>query len=181
MKKIANRSNQRRLLVILGLLFIINFFLFYWPGFPGNLPAISGQLPLNRIPDVHLRFSPQEVYDFLTQIGPEGRQAFQTMHLTVDLSFPFIYSLFFFLLITLLVDRLNLQTKWLALMPVLAGALDLSENFILNYLAGRYPAYYPNLTILVEFLTIAKFMLLTASILLSAFFVIKFFQISRNA
>jgi len=163
------RPGQVRLIILLGLLFMINFSLFYWQGFPGNLTAISGQLPISQIPDVNLNFSPGEIYDFLTQIGPDGRQAFRIMHLTVDLSFPFIYTLFFFLLINHLVLKLNLFSKWLPFLAVFAGILDLSENFILNFLTNRFPAAYPNLTILVELITITKFSLITVCILSSVY------------
>ena len=169
MKKKVNQSGQVRFLIILGILLAINFSLFYWPGFPGNLSMLSGDMPLSRIPDVHLRYKPDEIYDFLTRIGSDGREAFRLMHLTVDLSFPFIYTLFFFLLIKFLLLRSDRSDKWLPIIPVLAGFFDLSENLILNYLTGQYPTYYPNLTAFVELITIIKFTLIITSILIAVY------------
>ena len=165
----AKQSGQIRLLIIIGILFAINFSLFYWPGFPENMRALSGDLPLNRIPDVDLRFATDEIYDFLTQIGPDGREAFRIMHLTVDLSFPLIYTLFFFLLIKYLLLRLDRSVKWLPFFPVLAGLFDLSENLILNYLTEQYPTYYPTLTALVELITIIKFTLIITTLLIAIY------------
>ena len=169
MEKMADRSGQTRLIIILGLLLIINFSLFYWPGFPVNLTVFSG-VPLNQIPDLDLRFSPGQVYDFLTKIGADGRQTFRMIHLSIDLTFPIVYSLFFFLLLKSLTQKLNLESRFIPYIAFLAGAIDLSENFLLNYLTRQYPVYHPTLTVLVEIITIFKFSLLLMCIFLSAYF-----------
>lgn len=175
MKHSTSRTCQKRQMIVLGLIMVINFFLFYWPGFPSSFNALTLHLPLNRIPDIHLRFSPEEIYDFLTRIGPEGRQAFRLMHLTIDLSFPIVYSFFFFLTLKCLLSKTRKANGWLPFLALLAGVVDLSENFILNYLAMRYPVFYPNLTAMVEIITILKFTLIISVIAISIYFVLKSF------
>jgi hypothetical protein len=176
MKKTRHSKGQIRLIVLLGLILMINFFLFYWNGFPGSLAAITGNLPVNQVPDVNLSFSPDLIYIFLTNIGVEGRDAFRVMHLTVDLTFPFVYSLFFYLLIRFLLDKLKTNMKWLPFLPLLAGVFDLTENFILNYLTRAYPAYYPNLALIVELLTMIKFALIAISFITVLFLTLKLFR-----
>lgn len=173
MNQSTPQTCQKRQIIILGLIMVINFILFYWPGFPSSLTALTRHLPLNRIPDIHLRFSPEQIYDFLTRIGPEGRQAFRLMHLTIDLSFPIVYSFFFFLILKCLLFNTRKAINWLPFLALLAGVVDLSENFILNYLAVQYPAFYPNLTGMVELITIIKFSLLTSVFIISIYFLVK--------
>ena len=153
-----------------------NFFLFYWNGFPGSLAAITGNLPVNQVPDVNLSFSPDLIYIFLTNIGVEGRYAFRVMHLTVDLTFPFVYSLFFYQLIRFLLDKLKTNMKWLPFIPLLAGVFDIAENIILNYLTRAYPTYYPNLAFIVELLTMIKFALIAISFITALYLTLKLFQ-----
>lgn len=173
MKKTKHSDSQIRLIVLLGLILMINFFLSYWHGFPGSLAAITGNLPVNQVPDVNFSFSPELIYIFLTNIGVEGRNAFRVMHLTVDLTFPFVYSLFFFLLIRFLLGKLKNNIRWLPFIPLLAGVFDLAENFILNFLTEAYPAYYPNLAVIVELLTIIKFALIAISLITALFLMLK--------
>lgn len=173
MKTSKIHDGRIRLVVLLGLMFVLNLFLFYWPGFPVSLGAITGDLPVTRVPDVRILFSPAETYDFFTAIGPDGRESFRLMHLTVDLSFPFIYSLFFFLLIQFLLNRLNHTNKILPFIPLLAGTTDLAENFLLNFLAGSYPVEFPSLAILVELITIFKFLLIATSFVFSIYLALR--------
>ena len=173
MRKNTENHGRLRILSLLGLMSLINFLLFHWPGFPGSLSAITSGLPVSSVPDVNIFYSPEQIYDFFTQIGPTGREAFRMMHLSVDLTFPLIYSLFFFLLINHLVKRLSRKTKWLSFFPLLAGAFDLTENFRLNYLAREYPAYHPELTVFVEWITILKFAFLGFSVMITVYLVLR--------
>ncbi|MEA3326469.1 MAG: hypothetical protein U9R53_04070 [Chloroflexota bacterium] len=90
------KLGQKKLIILIGVLLLINTVFFSLPGIPGSLSKITEHAPSQDPPDVMMFYSPDEVYKFLTTIGPVGRHAFQTMHLTVDMSFPILYGLFFF-------------------------------------------------------------------------------------
>ena len=77
-------------LFILTILLVINFCAFYIPILPGSIPRVIGKSSEASIPDMRLRTTVDELHAFLTEIGSEGRQAFQWMHLSTDLAFPLI-------------------------------------------------------------------------------------------
>jgi len=88
MSYILQKSDQKKLIIILGVLLLINTAFFSLPVLPGSLSKITEQAPEQNPSDVMIFYSPNEVCEFLKAIGPDGRQAFQIMHLTIDLSFP---------------------------------------------------------------------------------------------
>ena len=47
------------------------------------------------IMDMRSNYTPDEVYELLEALGPEGREVYASMHLAVDFVFPLFYSLLF--------------------------------------------------------------------------------------
>jgi hypothetical protein len=156
--------NKRRML-ILGALFIINMVLFYLPFVPGSIPSISKHAAVQDIPDVKAIYSADDVYQFLTAIGKEGRSAYQLMHLTIDFTFPLVYGLLFFSIITYQVNRLEFEQKHLALIAFVAAAFDFFENGTHLYINGTYPAYQLRATAIAELFSLLKFSFIAASLM----------------
>lgn len=156
-------------IVILGLLLVVNSSLFYFHNLPGNLLSVAGSLPIKQIPDLHINIAPDEIYYFLTAIGPEDRAAFQKMHLSIDLSYPIIYGFFFFALNKFLVIKTNTKSYLLSYIPLFAMGFDLLENIGLVLLTNQFPDRLPALEIAVEFFTIIKFSTIILSLAIAIY------------
>jgi len=145
--------DQKKTIIILCVMLLFNASAFIIPGMPGNLQEISRHSLDLKPPDLIFFYTPDEISTFLSAIGSEGRQAFQTMHLTVDFSFPLIYGLLFILLIRHKWQRF----MWVGLFPTI---MDLSENFSLGYITHHYPDQKPIIGRLAQLSTISKFTLI---------------------
>jgi hypothetical protein len=151
-----NQHYQNRL-TILGILFLVNLALFIIPGFPGSIPDITANVKGTAIPDMRLGYDADELFTFLTDIGLEGRIAFQRMHLTIDLFFPLIYGLLLCLLIHHFSDRSVLAGKHLYLLGISPALFDLFENFSLVYITSQYPDINHDLADIIQIFTYGKF------------------------
>jgi len=161
---------QKHKLLLLLLLLLINFSLFNIPSFPGSTHQVTKLSEGNSIiPDMMEVYSLESIYQFLTDIEPEGRNAYQVLHLTTDLAFPLVYGLFFYTLISHLADTEKSSHKLLPYLSLTATFFDLAENFTLFLLTARYPKFLPGLTDLAQFFTIAKFFFFVVNILLIIF------------
>ena len=157
MQVLIEKFSNRRLIILLGILLLANLLLFSLPGFPGSRPTILANAPFQKIPDMMGIYSPQEVYDFLTAIGPAGREAYQLMHFSSDLAFPLVYGLFLFSWLSRLVVGKDPKTQYLPLIAFLASAADLAENFTMVYITDRFPSFLPGLTRLSQVFSLVKF------------------------
>jgi len=165
--------NQKRVIILLGLLFCINAALFYLPWNPFNTTAIINEAIGVQIPDIMVFYTPDQLYDFLTLIGEGGRAAFQGMHLTVDLAFPLIYGLFFFFLMKYLLPNKQGINKFLPFICFLAVEFDLAENFTLIFITDQFPEFIPNLSKLAQGFTLLKFSFIFLSLCLILYFGMK--------
>ncbi len=154
----------KKRVVFFGILIIIVLILFNSPNSPGSLKSVSQNSPDLTIPDVWGIYTPEEIYQFLSAIGLEGRQAYQYLHLTTDLAFPVVYGLFLSGLISLLLSKLEKPCNFLPLFSVLAAVFDLAENLLFVYITNNYPDYPTGLVWLVQVFTILKFAMLGVSI-----------------
>jgi hypothetical protein len=157
MQNVIQKFSNRRLITILGILLLANLLLFSLPGFPGSRSAILANAPEQKIPDMMGFYSPQEVYDFLSTIGPAGRAAYQMMHFSTDLAFPIVYGLFLFAWLCRLVIGMDLKLQYLPVLAFLASAADLAENFSMVFITNRFPEFLPGLTRLAQGFSLVKF------------------------
>ena len=160
------------IIILLGVLLLINTALFSLPGFPGSLSKIIELAPGQKPPDVRLFYSPNEFYEFLTEIGPKGRYAFQIMHLTADLSFPLLYGMFFFLLIRFFALE---QFRFLSWLGVITSIIDLAENITHLYITNIFPTQKQYLVRIAQIFTISKFAMIVICL-----FVLGYLITSRN-
>jgi len=165
-------------LTILGILLLVNMALFYIPGFPGSIQAITRDYKESVIPDMRFGYDAEDLSIFLKEIGPDGRAAFQRMHLTIDLLFPLIYGLLLGLLIHRFTDQSELSGKHLYLLAFCPVIFDLIENFFLIYITNQYPSL-PKLADFVQIFTYGKFFELIFLICFIIFLGIKF-KLSNN-
>jgi len=165
MKSLLITFGQKKRIILLGILLMVNAALFSLPGLPVNIATVTQEAPSAQIPDMQISYSANDVYDFLTFIESEGRQAYQWMHLTTDLAFPIIYGLFFFSVSGYLLLQVGWTQYFIALSGILAGGFDLAENFSLLYITHRYPKFLPGLVNLTRIFTIGKFSFMFISVL----------------
>jgi len=126
-------------------------------------------------------YTPEKIYQFLSSIGLEGRQAYQYLHLTTDLAFLIVYGLFLSGLISLLLHKLEKPCSVLPLFSVLAAVFDLVENFIFVYITNNYPDYPTSLVWGAQAFTILKFAMLGVSIFIVLFLLTRVLaEISRT-
>lgn len=169
MKSLLLKLGHKKSIILLGVLFIVNIALFSLPGLPANISKVTQEAPKAQIPDMQFAYSANDVYDFLTFIGAEGRQAYQRMHLTTDLTFPIIYGLFFFSVSGYLLLQVASTQYYFALIGLLAAGFDLAENFTLLYITTRYPKFLPFFANLARIFTIGKFSFIFISVLMIGF------------
>ncbi len=158
MQKVLTQFGKPKVILLLGILFLVNLVLFSLPAVAGSRPQILAEAPKLTVPDMKGFYSPTYVYDFLAAIGPTGRHAYQMMHFTTDLAFPFIYGSLLFAGICRMVVGLakgkKAQLPFLAVLPV---AADLAENFTMVAITASFPTYRAGLTWLAQVFTLLKF------------------------
>ncbi len=157
MQILIEKFSNRRLIIFLGILLLVNLLLFSFPNFPGSRTVILTDAPNQQIPDMMVLYSPQNVHEFLTAVGPAGRDAYQLMHFSTDLAFPLIYGLFLFAWLSRLVQGKGIKLQYLPLIAFIASGADLAENFSMVYLTATFPAFHPGLTRLAQVFTLVKF------------------------
>ncbi|MCB2209975.1 hypothetical protein KQH62_03670 [bacterium] len=157
MAKIVRYFGQRKVVILLGVLLVLNLLLFSLSAFPGSQPQILATAPTRQIPDMMGIYSPQAVYDFLTDIGPEGRAAYQLMHFSSDLVFPLIYGMLLFALISRRLLQRDRAPYQIALLAFVGPLFDLAENFSMVAITNSFPTAMPGLTRLAQVFTLLKF------------------------
>ncbi len=163
MEMIIKQLTKISTIRILFILFILNLGLFYLPGTPGNITENTQKM---QMPDMQGVYSAQDVHQFLTAIGQEGRESYQMMHLTIDMIFPLIYGLLFTGALAYLSARVKKPPrKMLQYLGLAAAGFDLLENFFLLYITGTYPALQIRATAAAQLFSLAKFSFFAASIL----------------
>jgi len=173
--------NHKESVIFIGILFLVNMALFYLPDFPMSAPTITRSAPELQIPDIMVFYTPGQLYNFLAQIEASGREAFRGMHLTLDMVFPLIYSLFFFSLTRLLMALTSARNKAFSFSIFSAAVFDLAENLTLNIITASYPQILEGLSRLAQVFTLIKFALILFSVTIIIFYIIKFFTHKPDA
>ena len=167
------KIGQKKVILPLTIIFLINMVLFSIPGFPGSRPVILSSAGGLNIPDMMGIYSPEEVYHFLDTIGAEGRSAYQTMHFATDLVFPLIYGALLFSSLCWATHKAQSKTQWLPFVAVFPTLVDLAENFTLVFITNRFPDFLPGWTRAAQVFTILKFTGISVSFIALIVLVIK--------
>lgn len=119
----------------------------------------------NKLLDSKGIYSQQDVvYLFDTLEQSDNLQLYGITELTLDIVFPFVYSmLLVFLIIRLCSAK---KAKYLILIPIFAALADLSENFTIAYLAFSFNGLYSPLMWLAAIFSSLKIVLLLISLII---------------
>ncbi|MBB1514052.1 hypothetical protein H5399_15805 [Tessaracoccus sp. MC1627] len=126
-------------------------------------------------PDTSLWYSPDDLYAAAEAWGRDGRAAYVYARVTFDVIWPLVYGAFLVTTLAWVWARGTAPgSRWrgVALLPVVAVALDYAENICTATVMARYPARTPVLAELAPFFTAGKWLALSASFMLLALGVI---------
>lgn len=82
------------------------------------------------------------VVDLLDSLGEEGRSFYLTRQLPLDFIYPAAFAVTYALVFLFLLRKINRQdsvSKFIALLPVIAGLADYLENIIIIAMLKTYP------------------------------------------
>ncbi len=170
MRRFFQDIDHRKTIFILGAMLALNSAAFIIPGIPGNMQDISQHAPSLKPPDLMFRYSPEYVFTFLSEIGAEGRLAYQKMHFIIDFSFPLIYGLLFFVACNYFAPPQIKCYCWLGFLPTI---MDLGENFSHVFITHRYPTQFPHIALIAQFFTITKFLFIILCVLCVGYLILK--------
>jgi len=126
-------------------------------------------------PDTSFWYVPDDLYAAAEAWGPDGRAAYVHARVTFDVVWPMVYGTFLLTTLAWVWARGTASgSRWrgVALLPVVAVALDYAENVCTATVMASYPARTPVLAELAPFFTAGKWLTLVASFLLLAIGVI---------
>ena len=116
--------------------------------------------------DLIFSYSIDQVYTLLKSYGPEGREWYTLIELTIGIIFPIIYSILLSLLIVFTYCRLMLPEsfiKILFLFPILTLFIDFLENACIVFMLTNYPYKLDLAAQLASTLTNTKWIMLIIS------------------
>ncbi len=139
------------------------------PRMQASLEAGSGGVgPI----DLKLFYTPEQVNTMIAAYGDAGRAAYRTFELTGDILYPIVYTLFFGLLLSWLLQRAfvsNSRARLLNVVPLGAWFFDLLENIGIVLMLSMYPATSTLLAGTTAVFTLIKWMFAIATLVLILF------------
>lgn len=120
-------------------------------------------------PDTSLWYSPGDLYAAAEAWGQDGRAAYVRARVTFDVIWPMVYGTLLLTTLAWVWARGTVSgSRWrvVALLPVVAVALDYAENICTATVMARYPARTPVLAELAPIFTAGKWLTLSAGFLL---------------
>lgn len=156
---IQKHANWRTVLVLLVALAALSMLLNV-SSVPIGLRSLTAHSAGLMIVDMRADYAPDDVYELLEALGPQGRRLYATMHLTADAVFPVVYSSFFSFVAAWLLRSLaapDRPVQRLILLPYVAGLSDLSENVCVLTMNAAFPRRIDALAWVARVLTTIKF------------------------
>ncbi|WP_458461673.1 hypothetical protein [Paenibacillus sp.] len=116
-------------------------------------------------PDSSFLYTANDLYQMAEQYGEAGRSAYIQARFTFDLIWPLAYLFLLVVLLSILYRVLPVKSRWrwVNLIPVLGGAMDMLENIGASLIMYRYPERTPVLAELTPIFTLLKWCLIYAS------------------
>lgn len=147
-------ANGRMLLVFFGL--VLLFAVGIVPVIQGKLEALSGGSgPI----DLLFSYTPEKAYSMIESFGDEGRSIYRLFAMTGDIIYPVVYSIFFSLLLTWLLERSfapDSKLQILNIVPFGALLFDWLENINIVTMLSLYPSKPAIVAELASFCTTIK-------------------------
>jgi hypothetical protein len=156
-----------------NLLFLMALFV----GFNAFLYSVAGRqmarlgLEDVRLLDLHPGFTPDDAWQLLDRLGPEGRAVYQMAELTLDMIYPVIYSLLLAALLVFFFNKVlppNCPCRRWTLLPFAGAVFDVFENSGIALMIQRFPERSDALASITSVFGLLKW----ATIALSILFVI---------
>jgi len=129
------------------------------------LREITGGLPLF---DQKPSFSAEDVYNRLTQFGPQARRIYLSFVYTADLVFPLSFLVFLTSFAGFVGERVAISPRFRNLMlvlPFIWFILDMLENSMTFALVAQFPRPTNVIGGLIGYVTVAKFSFLAITLL----------------
>lgn len=132
-----------------------------------SIPKVMSFSDGMKIPDMMpIGYEPEYVLTLFEKLGEQGRNIYLYQQLPVDLLYPLLFSITYFLVILFFLQKLqklNRETYYLSLLPLIAGLFDYLENFVIIYMLGSFPTISVSTIKLSAFFTVFKSMLSSIS------------------
>jgi hypothetical protein len=136
----------------------VGFLMLFWFT-PVGVPVLKRMGRGEPPPDLRFGYGPEETYLLLDSYGPNGVAHWRRL-LLLDMIFPGIYATLFALLASAWADWAGAGPAWRTVAigaPILAGASDYVENFLLLGILRALPRQIPGAVIKASRFTSAKF------------------------
>ena len=161
-------TSGRSVLIAFGIALVI-FVLTHLAPIPGSLRDLMSVNGGHAILDQQPEFSAQGVYERIDAFGEDGRALYQRFLLTTDIVFPMSLLVFMFLFARFSAERFGSWPLLRVLLPVIAltwFAFDMIENLSIVTLLLDYPVRDNMIASYVGPVTLAKRLMLIASIVM---------------
>jgi hypothetical protein len=131
-----SRRSKALLLGLFAAIVAINAVIFPWAAQTMG----SAGVPFRPL-DLRLSYSADEAYTVISSMTPEARWLYWVVELSVDMVYPLVYGLFFFLLVRRLIAD-SAPPRWLqraAFIPFAAMIFDWLENVGIVAMIAHFP------------------------------------------
>ncbi len=124
-------------IIILGLLFLF-FMAYLFPLYQVEVNDIAGK-PVQSL-DTRFSYAKNDVLQLFEAVKVEGREKMEFISGVVDMIYPLIYGIFFFLLTTKVTDSFsNKKLRIIRFLPLIGMLFDYIENFSILNMLNAYP------------------------------------------
>jgi hypothetical protein len=117
----------------------------------------SGGLPIFDMSP--LGYSYQEAMALLTALGEEGRNAYASIQLSLDILYPLLFALCYFALLQWLIRLGELSNRfclYLSIIPIFVCVFDYAENICIWLMIQAFPTISENLVLTSSTFTLLK-------------------------
>lgn len=175
------RSRGSWILLLLALFLFTNGYVF--PAVASRIAedaGIASFWPLDLTP----AYSPNEAYALVGSLGDSGRRLYAMVELTIDVVYPIVYALLFFLVAGAMLRRSPASPRWLeraTLLPFVAAALDLVENVFILAIMLEFPRRNDGLARVSSVVTTTKLISLFVTVFLLLLLLVRWVVGRRRA
>ena len=140
--------------LIISILLFLSFIFYFLP----NHQAKSARF-MNDVGTLDLRFfsTPDTIYKIAEAYGEEGRKKYVLSKFTIDLAWPFVFTLLYMVFINLSLGYVHgARGAGLSVLALTTLAFDYLENILAAVIMTAYPAQFEMLTWVLSFTTCLK-------------------------
>lgn len=132
-----------------------------------SIPKVIGFAGGMKIPDMMpIGYEPEYIITLLEKLGDQGRHVYLYQQIPVDLCYPFLFGITYCMVILYLLQKnqkMNGETFYLCLLPLMGGFFDYLENFSIIHMLSSFPGISVSSVKISAFFTVFKSMLSSIS------------------